>query len=209
MKMRKILLGSLSAAAFAMGTTIAQAAAVSIDDLAESLSLLVDQPTTQTTPGNPPPGGGSPIDITTPTPSNGISDIVYNPALESLSFTFANQIAWGSDSYFYRYFSEPGGGLSDLLVVRGLAGTTPDLVTFVSDPGQLTGNIATDGPPVLGSATPVDEGTILETGDWQLGFNTGPDQYYVQSDVVEPAPATIAVLGVGLLGVVLARRKRG
>ena len=211
-KMKQLLLASVAMAALASVAPVAQASYLSIDDQTDALSLSVDQAANTTTAPNPTPGSGAVIDITTPTPSNGISGIVYNPAAESLSFTFVNHFNWNSNVYFYRYFTEPaneGGGLSDLFVIQGIGGTTPDLVTFISDtdPGTLTGNITQDGPTVPNGVTPVDLGTLGETGDWQLAYNTGPDQYYIRSDIV-PEPASLALLGAGLFGVAFARRKR-
>jgi hypothetical protein len=201
----------LASFSLAMIAPVAQAAVISIDDLAESLQLCVTQFNQITSEGQFPPGCGNVIDITTPTPSNGISDILYVPSLEFLSFTFANQINWGADVYLYRYFQEPSeegneGGPSDLFVIQGIGGTTPDIVAFISDPGPLSG-LVTDIVPLLpnSTATPLDLGTIGETGDWQLAFNTGVDQYYVRSD---PEPATLALLGLGLAGLAFSRRRK-
>jgi hypothetical protein len=107
--------------------------------------------------------------------------------------------------YFYRYFAEPVGGLSDLFVIEGRAGTNPDVVTFISS-DTLTGNILIDDPVALTNATRQDLGTVTETGEWQLAFNTGPDQYYVRSAI--PEPATLALLGLGLAGLGFSRRKQ-
>ena len=103
-----------------------------------------------------------------------------------------------------------GGGNSDLFVIQGFAGQNPDHVTFISDsdPASLSGNPLALVPVMAGSsASPSDLGTLAETGDWQLAENTNPDQYYIQSDI--PEPATMAVLGVSFLGLGFARRKRG
>jgi PEP-CTERM motif len=212
--MKQLLLASMAVASLAVASPVAQAAVVSISDFApdETLGLNVALFNQITHPGAATPGSGASIDITTPTPSNGVSNIVYTPfptLPERLSFTFANQINWNSDVYLYRYYSEPaseGGGLSDLFVIQGLGGTTPDDITFLSDSGTLTGNISIDGPALLSgsTATPFNLGTTPESG-WQLAFDTGVDQYYINST---PEPATITMLGVGLLGFAFARRKR-
>jgi hypothetical protein len=184
-----------------------QAAIISIDDQSQNLALFVNGPTTVTVPGSFPPGSGNPVDIITPTPSNGISAINYNPSAGSLSFTFANQVNWSADVFFYAYYTSPGDvtasnpqGYSDLFVIQGLVGTAPDHITFLSS-DSLTGNILTDGPALLAgsTATRINVGPALETGDWQLAFNTGVDQYYIRSGEV-PLPATLPLFATGLVG---------
>lgn len=223
--MKKLLLASVAAMVVALAAPVAQAAVLSISDANETLGLSVNLPTQSTTLPNPPPGGGSPIDITTPTPSNGVSNIHYvltpppaDPLMEGLSFTFANQVAWGSNVLFFRYYREQGGRFSDLFVIRGVAGTVPDHIMFVSS-DLLVGDFATDisfiegiSPglfPDLGvnfDATPQDLGAITELPQWQLAYDTGVDQYYINS---VPEPSALAMLGFGLLGLGFMRRRRG
>ncbi len=200
--MKRTLLASTVCVAMVALAPVAHAAYVSVWDQAESLGLTVNLSDQITHPAPGAAGSGVPIDIYTPTPSNGISDINYyttgpasDPTREFLSFTFANQINWGSDVYFYRYLTEQGGGYSDLFVIQGYGGQTPDYITFISD-DTLTGNILTDGPALLtsSSANPIDLGTQGE-GGWQLAFDTGVDQYYVNSSI--PEPATWAAMGIG------------
>jgi hypothetical protein len=199
----KLIFACLS---LAMVAPVAQAAIVSIDDNTESLGLFVALQNKSTSGGEVLPGTGTPIDIATPTSSNGIDLINYNASLETLSFRFANQINWGGDVYYYRYFTGPE-GQSDLFVIQGLKNTAPDYITFISDPGRLTGNI-TDIVPLLANstATPQDLGALSE-GGWQLAFNTGVDQYYVRSDVTTPEPNTLTVFGTGIAAMALLLRR--
>jgi hypothetical protein len=211
MKPKLILACSLS---LAMAVPAAQAAVLSIDDLNDpGLSLLVNMFNTSTTLPNPPPGGGDSINLTQPADlAHGITNIQYNPTVESLSFTFRNQINWSSNVYLYRYYTSPGdvttlnsNGYSDLFVIQGQAGTTPDLITLLSS-DTLTGNISTDGPALLFGALPSNLGNNAETGNYQLFFDTGVDQYYLRSDI--PEPASLALLATGLLGFGILRRRR-
>lgn len=192
---------------------MAQASTISIKDFGkETLKLYVDQWTQITSaPGNP--GGGDLIDLSQSSDaSHGLSDIVYtisgpanDPTREFLSFTFANHVAWGSNVYFYKYFTEPGTtGYSDLFVIQGQIGTAPDYITFISD-DTLTGNIATDGPSNSFGATPFDLGTVAEQRSWQLAYDTSVDQYYINS---VPEPLTLSLVGIGLVGAAATARRR-
>jgi hypothetical protein len=180
----------------------AQAGTLSIDDLSEGLALYVNAFNMSTNPGDFPPGSGAQIDITTPTPSNGISAIVYNAPLETLSFTFANQSPWPSDVYFYAFINGTEGGPpgtlqpSDLFVIQGQGGQNPDYITFISDPGPVSGDVTSIVPVLFPNAVPTDVGPLTETGAYQLVFNTGPDQYYFRSDV--PEPSALALFGAGI-----------
>ena len=206
--MKNALLASVACVAVAALAPAAQAAYVSIWDQTETLGLTVDQYNQITSPAANAAGSGVPIDIVTPTPSNGISNISYSlsgppsdPTTEFLSFKFDNQINWGSDVYLYRYLTEQGGAYSDLFVIQGLGGTAPDYITFISS-DLLTGSIGADartfGISPLTGAGPTDLGTVAETGDWQFAYDTGVDQYYVASDVdVVPEPSTWAAMGIG------------
>lgn len=223
--MKKLIAASVAVAALVMASPGARAAVVSINDEGESLSLSVNKFNQITHAGDLPPGSGNPVDITTPTPSNGVSAIHYtltgpavDPTLESLSFTFANQVNWSANTYWYRFYTEEGAsGYSDLFVIQGLAGTAPDYISFLSTDSFPTGCSSTDPAaiaacveslvPVLpnSSATPLNLGTQAENG-WQLAADTGVDQYFIIS---APEPGTLALLGVGLLGIGFVRRKRG
>ena len=186
----------------ALVASVAQAGVLSINDLAESLTLNIASFNQITGVPGPAPGSGDPISLAPGDPSqalHGLSNLTYDAANETLSFTFRNQVNWSSDFYAFRYYTEAGSGLSDLFVIQGLVGTTPDIVTFISDPGVLTGDITNIVPLIAGStATPLDLGTVAETGSWQLAFNTGVDQYYVASDV--PELSTWAMLTLGFAG---------
>jgi hypothetical protein len=87
-------------------------------------------------------------------------------------------------------------------VIQGLGGTTPDSVTFISDPGPLGANPPTSIVPLLAgsTATPTDLGTVAETGGWQLAFDTGVDQYYIASEPDVPELSTWAMLTLGFAG---------
>ena len=188
-------------AALGLAAPAAQAATVSINDLTDTLTLQVAAPTSITSPGNPPAGTGVQIDLLHPANpingANGISNINYNQANETLAFTFANQIPWGSNVFFYQYYTEAGGGLSDLFVTQGIGGQNPDWITFISQPGPLTGNpvadLAAAGFSPLTNTTPLNLGNTPETGAFQLAFDTGVDQYWIAS---APGP----VPGAGFAG---------
>jgi hypothetical protein len=187
-------------AAFGLAASVAQAATVSIGDTTGALTLQVAAPTTITSPGFPPPGTGTQLDLLNPADpinaANGISNINYNQAHETLAFTFANQIAWGSNVFYYRYFTDAS-GLSDLYVVQGIGGQNPDWITFISQPGPLTGNpvadLAAAGFSPLTNTTPVNLGNTPETGAFQLAYFRGVDSYYIAS---APGPN----VGEGMLG---------
>lgn len=204
---RSLIYAALLAAFFAPAT---QATVISIDDNNEFLTLMVALAAQPTALGAAAPGTGNVIDITTPTPSNGISDIHYSLTPERLSFTFSDHAPWNTDVTYFRYLTEAHGLYSDLFVIQGLRGQNPDYVTFISN-DALTGNISTDiatfGLQLNPVATPFqDLGTIAEDGNWQLMMDTGPDQYYVRSNI--PEPASLALVALALFGAAGATRRR-
>lgn len=190
----------------AMTAPVAQATVFSIDDLTDTLGLYANLPGSTTIPGQVPPGSGTLIDSGNAA-SFGLSNYLnttIDENHEQISFTFVDHVNWGSNVYFYRYYtgtSLDGNAVSDLFVIQGLAGTTSDHVTFISSDMALGIDPRTLVPLLGGSnATPSDLGTVLETGDWQLAYNSGPDQYYIRSDAPEPGTLGLFALGAGLLG---------
>jgi hypothetical protein len=199
--MTKLMTAAITVALIALGTPVSRAAIISIDDSAEGLTLQMFKPLIATNPGDAAPGTGAFVNLNNSSdPANGLSGISYNAATETLSFTYQNVLNWNSNVDLYQLYTEFGGGSSDLFRIQGVAGTTPDIITFISDPGNLI--------PLTGS-TPIG-GPLAESGGWQLAFNTGPDQYYVRSDVETPIPAALPFFAAGLggLGLLGRRRKR-
>ena len=178
---------------------VTQAQYLSINDVTDIFTLQVGG-TGNTTPNIGDAGNGAYVDILGPTDSNGVSNIAYNIPNETLTFIFANQVNWLADAYFYQYYTEAGTGTSDLFVIQGLAGTTSDYITFISDPGSML------LPALIAGSTATQQeisAPILETNNWQLAYNTGVDQYYIRS---VPEPMTLIMLGLGLLGFGYSRR---
>jgi len=203
----KLFMALVGALILAVVPSVTQAGWLSIDDLTESMNLYVDQENSITSVGQNTPGSGAQIDLSSSALQHKVSDIRFDAANEFLSFTYANQINWGSDVYYYRFYTggpEDNGMYSDLFVMQGYGGTAPDYIAFLSPPNNI--DPANANPlsyvPLLpnSTATPVDVGTQGETGAYQLAFDTGVDQYYIRSDVDVPEPTTLLLLASGLAG---------
>jgi hypothetical protein len=142
---RKLILATVSGFALMFAAPVAKAAVISIHDATEAVSLQVAAPFQITSPGDVAPGTGNIVNLSSPASLAANNIASASLVGETLSFTFINQVNWGSDVYLYRRFTEPAsegfGGVSDLFVIQGRAGTTPDLVTFVSDETGTLGDL--------------------------------------------------------------------
>jgi hypothetical protein len=175
------------------------------------MDLKVARPNMATNPGDVNPGTGTGIYIRPPLTANqiranagqNVTNVSYDRNNETLSFRFNNQVNWAANVYIYRYFTDPQ-GRSDLFVVQGLANAKTDYISFISDKdpgGDLNADPLTLVPKITGNnAAPSNQGDMSE-GDWRLAFNTGPDQYYVRSDLERngrlPEPSTLTMFGIG------------
>jgi hypothetical protein len=191
--MTKLMTAAITAALIALGTPMSKASIISIDDSTEGFTVHMFNALIATNPGDAAPGTGDLINLGNPTDAaHGLTLVTYNAATETLSFTYRDVLNWSTNfDEYQQYLESLGGSPSDLFRIQGIANTTPDMITFISDPGNLT---PPTGSTAIGAPIP-------ESGDWQLAFNTGPDQYYIRSDV-ESVPGPIA--GAGLPGLIFA-----
>lgn len=118
----------------------------------------------------------------------------------------------------YDFLSEPGSDLlQDYVVLGGVAspGSTENVLVDVAD-----ALVAAGGPgyslitPLAGSAVLVEEGgpyllQVLEPEPWDGGINLAVfDQNIVEEAVATPEPKALALLGAGLLMLIVFARRR-
>ena len=171
-------------ALFGGATSALQASTIQIDDLTDTLVLIVDGKTINGNGGN----------------INGYSNSINARGTEILSFVFTSTVAWAANTTQFTQMNGPGEPASDLFLISGTQGSFLDVVNFLSDDA---GNVDTNPPPAGYTASSFNP--VSESGNYQNVFQTVAaagvvDTYQVRSDAPssEPEPSTFSLYGLGL-----------
>ena len=112
-------------------------------------------------------------------------------------------ISFTADFYLFNILESAGGPLSDQVYVHRIPGACANgfctVIDFISDPAQFIN--------LQANATVVETGAVQSVGSY-ISDDAGTVQLRIRSDIDVPLPSTIALLGIGMAGIGVSRRKK-